>query len=227
MLDLDKCADILVEAGFLQRGRKASVLNFFHVPHGLAADELASYLGGPWRRNLLSEIRLTSNESDPPTTATSGSGSAARPTAQDLPKQNARERQVGDRVRWEAGGQRAWDQQTRPSVQTLLFIDTADGPGEFSQSAPLRPKVLEPIAARPPPIGLTPRPLWEMTLFVTDATDQPADKGNTTIPTKGLPMIAFPVSRAAPPTKIPTVVDACCPFLATVEFVTVSAPVPQ
>jgi len=43
-LDLDKCADILVEAGFLQRGRKASVLNFFHVPHGLAADELATYL---------------------------------------------------------------------------------------------------------------------------------------------------------------------------------------
>src|SRR5215469_15212763 len=43
-LDLDRCADILVEAGFLQRGRKASVLNFFHVPHGLAEDELAIYL---------------------------------------------------------------------------------------------------------------------------------------------------------------------------------------
>ena len=28
-LDLDRCADILVEAGFLQRGRKASVLNFY------------------------------------------------------------------------------------------------------------------------------------------------------------------------------------------------------
>jgi hypothetical protein len=44
-LDLDKCAEILVEAGFLQTGPGGvSVLDFFHVPHGLAADELASYL---------------------------------------------------------------------------------------------------------------------------------------------------------------------------------------
>ena len=43
-LDPDRCADILLEAGFLRRGRTASVLDFSHVPHGLAADELASYL---------------------------------------------------------------------------------------------------------------------------------------------------------------------------------------
>jgi hypothetical protein len=44
-LGLDRCADILAEAGYLQAGSGGvSVLNFSHVPHGLAADELASYL---------------------------------------------------------------------------------------------------------------------------------------------------------------------------------------
>jgi hypothetical protein len=42
-LDMDRCAEILVEAGFLQTGA-VSVLDFLQIPHGLAADELASYL---------------------------------------------------------------------------------------------------------------------------------------------------------------------------------------
>ena len=43
-LDLDKCAEILAECGFLRTGPGVSLQDFSDVPHGLNAAELETYL---------------------------------------------------------------------------------------------------------------------------------------------------------------------------------------
>jgi hypothetical protein len=43
-LDLNKCAEILAECGFVRTGPGVSLLDFSDVPHGLNAAELERYL---------------------------------------------------------------------------------------------------------------------------------------------------------------------------------------